>query len=125
MKPIAGVTAGIILTPSEKAPIHMGPRRAPRKRMVVAMALVTALVKALVKTSATAIAMEIERAVQKVAQMATDQIAPMEEVPTVTAMPSRVARVAEIQRAIPGRSREIRKASESGPGAGYLHLVRL
>jgi hypothetical protein len=107
VKPMAEVTADITLMPSVKAPILMDPRRALRKRMVGE----TALVKGT--------AMAIERAIQKVGQKAVQtaiaRTAPMEEVPTVTAMPSPAVRVAEIQIVIPDLSREIREASFSFP----------
>ena len=91
--------------PSEKAPILMDPRRVPRKRMLGE----TATEKALVKGTA----MVIERAIQKAVQTAIARTAPMEEALTATEMPSPAVRVAEIQRVIPGLSREIPAASLS------------
>ena len=97
--------------PSVKAPILMGPRRVLRKRMAAAMALEMEIEMALVKATATV----IERAIQKAVPTAIARIAPMEEVPTATAMPSPAVRVAEIQIVIPDLSREIREASFAFP----------
>jgi hypothetical protein len=71
-----------------------------------------------VKGTETVIAMAIQKVVQKVVQKAIARIAPMEEVLTVTvvAMPSPVAKAAEILTVIPDLSREIRAASLSNCG---------
>jgi hypothetical protein len=93
--------------------------------MAVGTALKKATATVIVKATETEIAMAlvkaaemaIERAVQRAVRMAIAPIAPTVEVLTetptavATAMPSRVVRVAEIQMATPGRSREIREAS--------------